>query len=241
MYTRRDFGKMALAALPVSALLGAPIDSTVNGVHLGASTYSFRDFPHAYGQDIVEPVIKALEFCGVGEIELYAPTIEPAGQKLPPEAPAPYGMPRPARAARSEEQAALEKANREALRSWRIGTPAAHFQAIRNKFESAGVRVFAYTVNYNDSYTDEEIDATFEQAKALGADNIASSMTLPMAEALRSWRIGTPAAHFQAIRNKFESAGVRVFAYTVNYNDSYTDEEIDATFEKAKAASISSS
>ena len=89
MYTRRDFGKMALAALPVSALLGAPIDSTVNGVHLGASTYSFRDFPHAYGQDIVEPVIKALEFCGVGEIELYAPTIEPAGQKLPPEAPAP--------------------------------------------------------------------------------------------------------------------------------------------------------
>ena len=182
MYTRRDFGKMALAALPVSALLGAPIDSTVNGVHLGASTYSFRDFPHAYGQDIVEPVIKALEFCGVGEIELYAPTIEPAGQKLPPEAPAPYGMPRPARAARSEEQAALEKANREALRSWRIGTPAAHFQAIRNKFESAGVRVFAYTVNYNDSYTDEEIDATFEQAKALGADNIASSMTLPMAQ-----------------------------------------------------------
>src|ERR1022692_4370663 len=102
MYTRRDFGKMALAALPVSALLGAPIDSTVNGIPLGASTDSFRDFPHAYSQDIVEPVIKALEFCGVGEIELYAPTIEPAAQKLPPEAPAPYGMPRPARAARSE-------------------------------------------------------------------------------------------------------------------------------------------
>jgi sugar phosphate isomerase/epimerase len=182
MYSRRDFGKIALAGLPVSALLGAAIDSVVNGVHLGASTYSFRDFPRTPGQTIVDPVIKALQFCGVGEIELFSPTIEPAGAALPPEAPAPYGTPRPPRAARSEEQAALEKANREALRSWRIATPAAHFQAIREKFESGGVRVFAYTVNYNTSYTDEEIDATFQHAKALGADNIASSMTLSMAE-----------------------------------------------------------
>ena len=42
--------------------------------------------------------------------------------------------------------------------------------------------MFAYTVNYNDSYTDEEIDASFAQAKALGAETIASSMTLRMAE-----------------------------------------------------------
>ena len=34
MVSRRDFGKIALAGLPVSALLGATIDSTVNGVHL---------------------------------------------------------------------------------------------------------------------------------------------------------------------------------------------------------------
>ena len=182
MYTRRDFGRIALAGLPVSALLGATIDSTVNGVHLGASTYSFRDFPHEPGQDIVDPVIKALEFCGVGEIELFAPTIEPAGQKLPPEAPAPYGTPRPPRAARTEEQAALEKANREMLRSWRGSTPAAHFEAIRQRFDSAGIRVFAYTVNYNDSFTDGEIDASFVQAKALGADNIATSTTLSMAQ-----------------------------------------------------------
>ena len=178
MYSRRDFGKIALAGIPVSALLGAAIDSSVNGVRLGASTYSFRDFPRTQGQDIVDPVIKALQFCRVGEIELYSPTIEPAGAALPPEPPAPYGMPRPPRVPRTEEQAALEKSNREALRKWRIAAPAAHFQAIQKKFETAGVRVFAYTVNYNDTFTDEEIDATFQHAKSLGAEVIATSTTL---------------------------------------------------------------
>ena len=105
MYSRRDFGKIALAGIPASALLGAAIDSSVNGVRLGASTYSFRDFPRTQGQDIVDPVIKALQFCRVGEIELYSPTIEPAGAALPPEPPAPYGMPRPPRVPRTEEQA----------------------------------------------------------------------------------------------------------------------------------------
>jgi sugar phosphate isomerase/epimerase len=187
MYSRREFGKFALAALPayllpVSALRGATIDSTVNGVRLGASTYSFRDFPRTQGQDIVDPVIKALQSCRVGEIELYSPTVEPAGAALPPEPPAPYGMPRPPRAARSEEQLALEKSNREALRRWRIATPAAHFEGIRNKFETAGIRVFAYTVNYNDAFTDEELDATFQHAKALGAEVISTSTTLSMAQ-----------------------------------------------------------
>ena len=100
---------------PYRRSLGATIDSTVNGVHLGASTYSFRDFPRTPGQDIVDPVIQALQFCKVGEIELYSPTIEPAGAILPPEPPAPYGMPRPPRVPRTEEQAALEKSNREGL------------------------------------------------------------------------------------------------------------------------------
>src|SRR6266576_3573112 len=149
-----------VAGVPVCALLGATIDSSVNGVRLDASTYSFRDFARTQGQDIVDPVIKALQFCRVGEIELYSPTIELAGAALPPEAPAPYGMPRPPRIPRTEEQAALEKSNRETLRRWRIATPTAHFEAIQKKFESAGVHVVAYTVNYNDTFTDEEIDAT---------------------------------------------------------------------------------
>ncbi len=182
MVSRREFGKIALAGLPLTALSAAAIDSTVNGVHLGASTYSFRDFPRTKGQDIVDPVIKALQFCKVGEIELYSPTVEPAGAILPPEPPAPYGMPRPPRVPRTEEQAALEKSNREALRQWRESAPASHFEAIAKKFDDAGVKVFAYTVNFNDTFTDGEIDAAFVQAKALRAECLATSTTLSMAK-----------------------------------------------------------
>ena len=39
MFTRRDFGKIALAALPASTLLGQKkkINSTIGGVLIGAS------------------------------------------------------------------------------------------------------------------------------------------------------------------------------------------------------------
>ena len=53
-YSRRDFGKLTLSALPVPWLIGdAPlsalgkIDSRINGVQIGAITYSFRTIPDA--------------------------------------------------------------------------------------------------------------------------------------------------------------------------------------------------
>ena len=46
MYTRRDFGKIALAALPASTLLAQQkINSTIGGVLIGAQSYSFREKP----------------------------------------------------------------------------------------------------------------------------------------------------------------------------------------------------
>jgi len=37
----------------------AGIDPVVNGVRLGAQTYSFRDLPRTAGGDAIDPVIKA--------------------------------------------------------------------------------------------------------------------------------------------------------------------------------------
>jgi sugar phosphate isomerase/epimerase len=164
--------------------MAAGIDSVVNGVRLGTITYSFRDLPRTPGEDNVDAIIKALQFCGIGEIELFSPNIEPAGKPLPAEPPVAYGVPRPARAQRTAEQVALQKDNREELRRWRLETPAEYYRAVRGKFDSAGIGVFAYTINYNESFTDEEIDATFRQAKAMGVGVIASSTTLSMAQRL---------------------------------------------------------
>ena len=183
MLSRRDFAKVAAGA-PAWVALGAGIDSVVNGVRLGTITYSFRDLPRTPGKDNADAVIKALQFCGIGEIELFSPNIEPAGRPMPPKPPVAYGVPPPPRSGPTMEELALQKQNREDLRRWRIETPADYYRTVRAKFDTAGIAVFAYTVNYNDSFTDEEIDATFRQAKALGVGIIASSTTLSVAPRL---------------------------------------------------------
>ncbi|MDE3166843.1 MAG: sugar phosphate isomerase/epimerase [Acidobacteriota bacterium] len=73
MYTRRDFGKIALAALPASALRAQKkINSTLAGVRIGAQSYSFREKP-------LDGVIQAMTGIGLGECELFSPHIEPKG------------------------------------------------------------------------------------------------------------------------------------------------------------------
>ena len=44
--------------------------------------------------------------------------------------------------------------------------------------------MFAYTVNYRNDYTDEELDKSFEQARALGVGIIAASTQLSVAKRL---------------------------------------------------------
>ena len=51
MYTRREFGKLAIAGFALPRLVDAAIDSKVNGVRLGVQTYSFRDLPRTPGGD----------------------------------------------------------------------------------------------------------------------------------------------------------------------------------------------
>ena len=183
MLSRRDFARIAAGA-PAWAALAAGSDSIVNGVHLGTITYSFRDLPRTPGKDNIDAIIQATRYAGIGEIELFSPNVEPAPRTLPPDPPVPYGTPRPARTPDSPEVVELRKRNRDELRQWRIATGPDFFQTVRGKLDAAGIALFAYTINYNDSFTDEEIDATFRQAKSLGVGVIASSTTLSVAPRL---------------------------------------------------------
>ena len=70
MILRREFVKIALAALPASSLLARPkINSTIGGVLIGAQSYSFREKP-------LDGVIQAMVEIGLGECELFSPHIE---------------------------------------------------------------------------------------------------------------------------------------------------------------------
>ena len=186
IYSRRNFGLTALAAIASPRVFG----QKVAGVQLGVCTYSFRSLPHAPGGDAVDAVIQAMKECGADDCELFSPQLEPANpiQSGPPPQPPP-GSPPPSAEARAAAMHArmnspeVRKA-REALREWRLNTPADHFSAVRDKFQSAGIKIFAYTVNFRDDFTDAEIDKCFEEAKALGANVIASSTQLTFAQRL---------------------------------------------------------
>src|SRR5580704_11083848 len=74
MQSRRDFGKLALAAVPFSLAFAQnakkKINSTIKGVQLGAQTYSFRNLP-------LDGMIQALVEVGLGDCEVYSPHVEP--------------------------------------------------------------------------------------------------------------------------------------------------------------------
>jgi sugar phosphate isomerase/epimerase len=72
----------------------------------------------------------------------------------------------------------------EGLDKWRQATHLDHFTAAKKKLDAAGIITHAYTVNYRDTLTDEDLDHTFEQAKALGTSVIAASTQVAMAKRL---------------------------------------------------------
>jgi len=173
MISRRDLGKAALAGIPLSAAWSA--DPAANSVRLGLSTTSFRDLVRTPGRDNVDDIVKAVRAAGVTEIELSSANTEPAGPNSGPAVPPPpSAYPDPIKTPSPAEVAAAKLAVRNALREWRLRTPAAAHGAIREKFQAAGIALFAYRVDYDDSFTGEEIEVTFQQAKALGVSCIAS-------------------------------------------------------------------
>src|SRR4030095_16217564 len=169
MITRRELCLIALAGLvrlkPDTTYGFA--SSTINGVHLGVQTYSFRDIPRTPGSaDAVDVVIKAMTEAGLTECELFAAQLEPAQPQ--------FGRGQPP----SPEQVKAP----EELRRWRVETPIAHFRDVKKKFDAAGITVHAFCWNMNNSFTDAEIDRGFEIGKALGAKVLTSSTTLDVAK-----------------------------------------------------------
>jgi sugar phosphate isomerase/epimerase len=74
------------------------------------------------------------------------------------------------------------KISRDDLRKWRMETPLDHFREVKKKFDAAGISIYAWNYNPNESFTDGEIDRGFEMARALGAEIITTSTTIPVAK-----------------------------------------------------------
>jgi sugar phosphate isomerase/epimerase len=213
VYSRRDFGKLALVGVPalkaMMSMKSLKIDSVFDGVRLGTITYSFNnDLPLVAGQDQIDGIIPLCQTAGVGLIELMCNHAEPAsdfavqqaaqraarmaalaaaaaaGIAPAPSAVAP-GTAAGAAAGRGRGPSPEALKARDDLRQWRLSTPMSHFEGIKKKFNNTGINIFAYCVNgMGDDFTSDEIDVMFAQAKALGASTISSSTTVSIAQKL---------------------------------------------------------
>ncbi len=184
--SRREFSTLVLAGVPLASL-ARPIRpatlSPLSPLTLGVATSSFRDFERETGRDNVDDVIRALRAVGATHIELALANVEPAPPSTAPRMGGSLAYPQLI-VLTPQQIAAANAAARLALRQWRVDTDPALLKDVRRKFAAAAITVHAAMLDYDESSTDEEIDATFQQAAALGVTTLSSAMTMKTAKRL---------------------------------------------------------
>jgi sugar phosphate isomerase/epimerase len=193
MITRRDFHQI-IAGAATSSMLLAKINSVVDGVQLGAQSYSFRDRS-------LDDAIKAMTEIGLGECELWQGHAEPKDLK-------------------GKE-----------LTKWRETVSLDEFQAIRKKFDTAGIRLYAYNYSFRDNFTDKEFERGFEMAKALGVGVITASATVscvpkvdPLAE---KYKIRVGFHGHSNVKNSNEFSSPETFAKAMDGHSKYMCVNLD--------------
>jgi sugar phosphate isomerase/epimerase len=183
LYTRRDLGRLALAAPFAGALQGAPtIDSVIDGIQFGAITYSFnRMAPDA--------IIQAFVDVGLGEVELMSNHCEAAAG-----APAAGGRggggggrAGGGRAPLPPEQQAAQDEARKKLADWRAAATPATWAAVKKKFGDVGIEIGILCANMSIGMADDDIDYAFKMAQGLAVKAISTSTTVAMSKRLAAF------------------------------------------------------
>ena len=215
LYSRRDFGKIALAAPAARLTAATKPNSVFGGVWIGAITYSFRALPSN-----AEQVLKYCLGCGISGVELmsnvaesYAGAPPQAGPGVGPGGPPGMGPgrgpggppgagPGRGRQMTPEQQAAQQKAAEE-LKKWRLSASMSKYKAFRRMYEDAGVRIYAFKLPPTLAMSDEEYEYIWNVGETLGANHI--TMELPTEDKLLQ-RVADYAAK-RKLRIAFHSHG----------------------------------
>ena len=172
-YTRRDVGRIVLAALPAS-LLAKP-NSKFGDVQIGINApYSFHGMPG--GADDIQKYLTEL---GLSAVELRSQPVEAYfGAPISTTLGRPPGPRTPQTPEQQEAQRAAQRASADALEKWRLAAPMDKFKEFRKKYEDAGIAIEIVKFDGVDKMKDEVVDYAFGLAKALGARAI--SCEIPM-------------------------------------------------------------
>jgi len=208
-FSRRDFAKLAASAGASLAMPGvgfAQQSSKIDGVQIGAITYSFR-----LGVD-KKQIPAVMQKIGLSEAELMSGDAEaiagmpslPGGggfggpRNAGPVADAPNGCP----ANSPSGQAALRKtgqapaarpggngpltpeaeAMQKQIAEWRMAANASTWKGVRKAYNDAGVDIQILCYNMRMGMKDDEIDYAFQMARDLGVRAISSSSTVEFAK-----------------------------------------------------------
>jgi len=128
--------------------MGKKPDSRFGGVQVGAITYSWRSMP-CNAEDILQYCLKT----GISSIELMGDVAEKYA-----------GLPQGSSKTIKEEQ-----------RKWRISAPMKKFEDLRKLYNDVGVNIHIVKFSPED-WSDEEIDYSFNAAKALGTKGVTNEI-----------------------------------------------------------------
>jgi len=180
-YTRREFGKLALAAVPAAHVLDASTaaafqvkpNSKVRGVSIGMNV------PYNFGGRTasVDEIIQNCVKLGVSAVELRTQPVE-AFLGVPASPPAAGRGGGRGQTPTPEEEAA-RKAYADELRKWRLAVPMDSVNTLRKKFEDAGVFIEIVKVDGIFAMTDDVVDYQFTLAKTLGARAMSTEIAVP--------------------------------------------------------------
>ncbi len=196
-FTRRDFGKLALAAAPASTLLAAKPDSKWGGVQVGINApYSFTRM-----SGTADKILEYMTQLNLSAAELRLQPVEaylnaPGVYASANDAPGRGGAAAPAggggrggsgggrggsggrggggRAPLTPEQQAAAAAAAAELTKWRSALSMDKIKGFRKKYEDAGVLIQIVKVDNIGTFSDDMIDYAFTVAKNLGAHAIST-------------------------------------------------------------------
>jgi Xylose isomerase-like TIM barrel len=183
MVSRRSFGRLLAAGLPLMMATGAILpayaqlkNERVHGVKYGVISFSFiQDMPKSGDAGRVDNLIRAMTSLGLYDLEIMPDDMTPAslGPLRPPTANGwtqwllrAFGCTTGDDTTRTADD-----------RRWWAETPLSHFEGVRRKFNDAGINIECFMGN--DWVTDEELNRDFLIAKALGARYLGRPAGLP--------------------------------------------------------------
>jgi sugar phosphate isomerase/epimerase len=219
-YTRREFGKLAVGAVPAAALLN-PFDalaqarkpnSVIGGVNIGTITYSYRSMPDQSAEATLRYILES----GISQIELMNGPAESFAGIPSTGRGGPGGGGGGGGRGRGEpptpEQQAAQREAAERVKKWRTSVSMDRFKALRKMYNDAGVTIYAWKV-LNPNMSDEEFEYVFNVAEALGCTH--TTLELPT-DAAQLKRVGDFAmkrkiyaayhTHTQATMTSFDQA-----------------------------------